>query len=172
MNAGFIHFVVVFPQKSINTQIRVCASLLIPLFFLVMALQVEANGVDHLNLTSEQISRLREAVADNDIVAIQMLGMLYITGQGVEKNMERGTALIQRAADLGLARSQLLIAMMYHTGRGAYKKNIIKSLAWAKMAKSQGLAEATDYYKYVASECSPDELRRGEELYRKLAAAE
>lgn len=153
-------------------EINVFTNLVLALFFICISSQLGANESVKFILSAEEIDQLHQAVANNDVSAIHMLGALYITGQGIEKDIERGTDLIQSAADRGFANSQLIIAVMYNTGNGAYKKDKVKSLAWAMMAKAQGLERAEDYYQYVASESSPDELRNAVELYEKLATAE
>lgn len=145
---------------------------LLLLLILLTSSELAANESNAFNLTSAHIDQLKNAVKENDIAATHMLGILYITGQGVEKNTEHGTALIQRAADRGFASSQLAIAVMYNTGHSVYKKNRARSLAWAMMAKSQGLIEAEDYYQYLANKASPDELRNSIEIYKKLAATD
>jgi TPR repeat protein len=45
------------------------------------------------------------------------LGMMYLTGQGVESNEERAFALIQKAASQGLPAAQTQLASMYEVGQ-------------------------------------------------------
>ena len=102
--------------------------------------------------------------------ALAELGVLYSTGQGVEKDPERAFELVERSAELGNLRG-LTIAGVFHTYGTGTEKDVNKGLELLNQAAEQDFAEALEYladiyFQGLNGEADPDKAL---ELYEKAA---
>lgn len=65
----------------------------------------------------------------------------YFTGQGVEKNDEKGYRWILTSANLGKKEAQYILSMLYRDGLGT-EVNLSRASFYAKKAYAQGMEEA------------------------------
>lgn len=65
--------------------------------------------------------------------AEEFLGIMYRSGQGVDKDMQKAFFYLSRSADANLPLSQHFIGVMYYMGEGV-DKDLVKSLMWLKIA--------------------------------------
>ena len=84
---------------------------------------------------------LQRAADKGDAQAQSDLGMMYLTGQCVPKDLAKGAALLQKAADQGNAAAQLLLGDLYWTGHGV-PVDYSKAAALFQKAADQRDAEA------------------------------
>ena len=102
--------------------------------------------------------------------ALAELGVLYSTGQGVEKDIEKAFALVEKSAALGNLRG-LTIAGVFHTYGTGTEKDVNKGLELLNQAAEQDFAEALEYladvyFQGLNGEADPDKAL---ELYEKAA---
>jgi len=76
-----------------------------------------------------------------DAKAAEQLGYLYLTGQGVTKDLTEALKWIQIAADNGNVEGEYNLATIYYDGQGVVQ-DYNQALNWYRRAADQGLAEA------------------------------
>jgi TPR repeat protein len=82
--------------------------------------------------------------ADQGLAGAQgILGKMYQTGQGVEKNYAEAMKWYRKAADQGEANAQNELGYMYAKGEGV-QRNIAEATKWFRKAADQGLEIAKD----------------------------
>ena len=81
------------------------------------------------------------AAKQGDANARFMLGLFYLEGRGIEKDLARATSLIKLAAKQGQARAQFCLGLMHYEGHGTIK-NIKIAEHWLSKAAMQGLPDA------------------------------
>lgn len=81
--------------------------------------------------------RYLNRVASDDVRAQFALGILYLNGQGVKKDEERGAEWIKRAAHNDLPAAQTLLGSLYTAGRGVEQSDAEAS-RWFRRAASWG----------------------------------
>ena len=69
------------------------------------------------------------------------LGLMYASGQGVEKDEAQAVQWLRRAADQSEANAQLNLAVMYANGRGV-AQDYGQAVQWCEKAAAQGNAQA------------------------------
>lgn len=92
---------------------------------------------------------LMAAVEQKDPLAVGVLGLHYLQGKGVEKDVTKGARLTLEAARLGEPRSQWHVSDLYRKGLGLQKSSK-KAMYWMKVLADRGDADAQfvvgDYY--------------------------
>lgn len=83
------------------------------------------------------IATWERAAEEGSTKAKLNLGIMYRTGEGVDKNSERAFHWFERAANEGDLLSQCALAEMYSTGEGV-EENYEKVLYWYEQAAKQG----------------------------------
>ena len=91
---------------------------------------------------------LESAAGEDHAASLDLLGMLYATGQFLEKNEKRATELFRKAATLGDVKGKLHLAMALREGFGT-QANPTESFAWLRLAAKEKLPEAI----YALAEC-------------------
>jgi hypothetical protein len=66
--------------------------------------------------------------------AEQLLGIMYMNGQGVPVDPAKAFDLLQRAAEANRPLAQHYLAVMYFTGQGLEEPDLIKALMWLHIA--------------------------------------
>lgn len=69
------------------------------------------------------------------------LGVLYLSGRGVEKDLRQALKWHREAAEQGLSAAQHGLGMMYYRGQGI-DRNFAVAAGWIRKSADQGLAEA------------------------------
>jgi uncharacterized protein len=88
--------------------------------------------------------RLLGPLADQGNAEAQdMLGTMYVVGEGVPKNYSEAVKWYRRAADQGNADAQSHLGLMYHNGLGV-PQDYVEAMKWCRLAADQGNAEAQD----------------------------
>jgi len=85
--------------------------------------------------------------------AINDLALLYLKGEGVEKNELKAFELFKKAAEMGDSAAQINVALMYAWGKGV-PNDKIKAYKNLKKALSQGRTEASSYLERLCKESS------------------
>lgn len=89
-----------------------------------------------------EAAKFLEVAAEKKMgTAIQKLGVMYQTGQGVPLNFERAAELYKEAAELGIRESQALYGVALRNGQGV-EKNFIQAETWLRKAALAGDIEA------------------------------
>lgn len=89
-----------------------------------------------------EAAKFLEVAAERKMgTAIQKLGVMYQTGQGVTLSFERAAELYKEAAELGIRESQALYGVALKNGQGV-EKNIIQAETWLRKAALAGDVEA------------------------------
>ena len=84
----------------------------------------------------EAFKRFQAAANFGHEVAQTNLGVLYMQGMGVERNIPMAIEWFEKAARKGEKKAQFNLASLYHQGIGV-KKDPEKAMYWAKMYKGQ-----------------------------------
>jgi TPR repeat protein len=85
--------------------------------------------------------------------AINDLALLYLKGEGVEKNELKAFELFKKAAEMGDGAAQINVALIYAWGEGL-PNDKIKAYKNLKKALSQGRTEASSYLEQLCKESS------------------
>ena len=86
-------------------------------------------------------ARLLAAAAAGNPHAQHMVGLMYLTGAGLEPDERKAADWIQKAAGQGLARAQNDLGTLYAEGRGV-RLDLKQALFWLNSAADQGLLAA------------------------------
>lgn len=78
--------------------------------------------------------------------AAGLLGVMYLFGQGVERNGVRAEYWLGKAAEAGVIEAQSLLGTMYATGQGV-PRNPERARYWLTRASAGGDREATQLLK-------------------------
>lgn len=106
---------------------------------LLLAFTLAARGQ-----TAASEAALQQLVTEaeaGDIQAQVELGMLYVTGEGVSKNLREGAKWLRRAAEGNNAVAQSNLGVLYLRGQGV-PTNPPEAFKWFRKAAGQGLAVA------------------------------
>ncbi len=98
------------------------------------------------NPLNSQINRklwalLKPAAAAGHREALYLTGLLTLRGQGCQQDLPQGAALLERAAQLGQAEAQRLLAQLYQQGWGV-SANKETALFWWRLAAGHDDAES------------------------------
>ncbi len=85
---------------------------------------------------------LEKAAEGNMGSAIYRLGVMYETGQGVPRNLERAVELYHKAAEMGIREAQALYGISLRMGKGGLEPNLVQAETWLRRAALQGDIEA------------------------------
>ena len=66
--------------------------------------------------------------------AEEILGIMYLTGQGVAVDEKRALALLESAAEANKTVAQHYLGIMYYTGGKTFSADTIKALQWIQLA--------------------------------------
>ena len=73
------------------------------------------------------------------------LGIMYMHGEGVKKNKQKGLDLLKRAARMGLSEAQTLLGIIYETGHLGFRRNKFAALKWYRLAARKNNMLAKGY---------------------------
>lgn len=116
---------------------------------------------------------LQAAAERGNATALNNLGVHYLQGDGVEKDVNRAIELYRKAGENGSAQAQSNLANLYWYGRTGVPRNPSLSVFWARKAADQGsesvlfvLARA-----YETGEGASENMQTAVEWYEKAAVA-
>ncbi len=87
---------------------------------------------------------------NNDPVAQNVIGNLYLLGLGVEKDELKAAQWYLKSALQGSAPAQVNLALLYN-GSTSIKRDLIKALGWFHIAKQNGSERAERHIRYLVS---------------------
>jgi TPR repeat protein len=76
-----------------------------------------------------------------DPAAQYKLGLMYGSGNGIEKNLTAAAKWYRRAADQGHAKAQAMLGVLFNTGQGVPQSHI-EAIKWWRRAAKQGDLDA------------------------------
>lgn len=103
-----------------------------------------------------------ERAANNDMVAVNFLGIHYYLGAAVERDFERAVHYFERAALGHNADAQRNLAIMYMRGLGVSQDNH-RAYAWFYQSFSGGNANAREYLRMLADNVTPNAAGKARE---------
>ena len=97
------------------------------------------------------LSEFQVAAEAGDGEAQAALGIMYVRGEGVEKDLARAAEWLAKSAEQGHVRAQHLMGRLYHSG-SLGERDVEKAVAWFEKAAEGGnigahLALTSIYYK-------------------------
>lgn len=90
---------------------------------------------------STALKYLQSAAQENHAASLDLLGMLYATGQFLERDPKRAVSLFRRAAAQGETKAKFHLAMALREGFGV-PQNLSESFAWLRVAAKEKSPEA------------------------------
>jgi TPR repeat protein len=91
---------------------------------------------------AKSIAEIRAQAERGDALALDKLGLYYLNGDGVPKDVTEGLRLIRLAAEQGNTVAQKNMGAFYHQGSYGLSKDGAESVRWYGMAADQGSAPA------------------------------
>lgn len=85
----------------------------------------------------------KAVVADGNREALLDLGLCYLKGEGVPKDIDKGFFLMQRSANQGNMQAQYNMGVIYRMSGSA--DDMEKALYWYRLSANQGYEEAVDF---------------------------
>ncbi len=83
-------------------------------------------------------AQIEAAAAKGDRESIVTLGMMKISGQGIDKDVTGGMEILTRAAESGYSRAQYMLGLVYGTDISGMPPDKEKAKAWLAKAAAQG----------------------------------
>ena len=120
------------------------------------------EGVEPFRLTA-----VLPAAERGDVVAQNNLGLMYLRGDGVPKDLKEAVKWYQKAADQGDARAQFNLGAMYCNGQGV-EQNYVTGYALWNIAATNGNQDAKYNKSIVAKKMTPAEIVEAEELVKEM----
>lgn len=119
-------------------------------------------------VTSEQVPA-EEGIEDANVLF--EMAQSYNQGDGVPQDLEKGFALMKKAAIKGLGAAQISLGLCYANGEGVGRDNL-EAEKWWRKAADQGLAEAQHNLGvlYYGGDDGPKKLVEAEQWWLKAAA--
>ena len=91
--------------------------------------------------TGGLLEKLSQRAAQGQPEAQYQLGVIYLRGKGISKDLGQAAGLLRRAAERGIAEAQYQLGLLYLTGDGVMK-DYAEAAKWIRKAADQGLADA------------------------------
>ena len=104
-------------------------------------------------------SVFRQAVSQGNIKF--NLGMVYVLGQGADRNEEQAVQLFLKAANQNLPVAQRQLGAMYESGRGA-NQDLIEAYRWYSQAAVNGDRDAARSMNALSQRLTPDQIKEAE----------
>lgn len=101
--------------------------------------------------TPNIIRDIKQAAKNGDLHALAQLGVYYLLGHQIPRDVKRGFENIQEAAKTGEISSQTLLATLYASGMGT-KENWGEAYNWLVLAAQNGDPRAVDQVTYFLPE--------------------
>jgi TPR repeat protein len=88
---------------------------------------------------------------EGNAMAQHLLGTLYQTGKGVDRNPEAGFQWCLKAARGGVLEAQFQVGLMYLQGEGV-TENEEKAIGWLWQAADRGYPQASEILQFIFSD--------------------
>ncbi len=121
--------------------------------------------------TPEAIAWYEKSAAQNFPKALYALGQIYLSGDGVPTEKEKGKNFHVAGAELGYPPSQFALALTYIIESSDLELNFIEGLKWMRLAADGGYSEAQYYLGaiYNLGEKVPQDMDKARHWYQKSA---
>lgn len=110
-------------------------------YYYLAMLETARQGAND-KMPAAALKNLRAGVKLNSPRALDAMGCLYMTGNGVKKDMNEALKLFRKAADLNCVESCYRLGMCYMQGNGV-EKNMAEAATLFRKAKELGHNEST-----------------------------
>ncbi len=87
------------------------------------------------------LSEFKSLAEQGDAEAQHSLGVMYVNGEGVDKDVTKGVNWFRKSAEQGFADAQHNLAFAYETGLSV-KKDMNEAARWYHKAAEQGFAKS------------------------------
>ncbi len=94
-------------------------------------------------------------------IAQSYVGVMYVLGQGVEKDLPQAMTWFEQAAKQGNAEAALTLGGFAYHGEGR-DKSLVDAYAWYSLSAAAGSDQATDILARLTTELSRDEIRQAQ----------
>jgi hypothetical protein len=88
-----------------------------------------------------QVLAIKAKAEGGDVYSQYLLGLMYLNGEGVPLNYEKGSHWLKKAALKGIADAQRNLGYLYDKGQGV-QQDYEQAVSWYRKAAEQGLAAA------------------------------
>jgi len=89
-------------------------------------------------------ARRHKAAEQGDALAQNLLGVMYVSGQGELKDEQQAVAWFRKAAEQGYADAQFNLGLLYASGQGVPKDGQT-AYFWSLLASAQGHQDAAKF---------------------------
>ena len=89
---------------------------------------------------SEAVSWYRKSAEMDDPAGAHALGLAYLSGKGIEKNVNEGFRWTKYAAENGNFAAQFTLGSLYANGTGTSHQNEVEAHAWIRVSAESGYA--------------------------------
>lgn len=119
----------------------------------------------------KNLAQMQKQADSGDAEAQFHLGLAYLTGEHVPKDVAKGLEWLQKAVAQGNAAAQHFLGLMYHLGKEGVPKDATKAVEWYRKAAEQGYAKAQHSLgsMYFDGEGIPKDAAKAAEWYQKAA---
>ncbi len=112
---------------------------------------------------------LAEAEAGNT-TAKYNLGIMYLIGEGVEKDYKEAVRWYREAAELGYAKAQLYMGVLYFKGKGV-PQDYVRAHMWFNISMANGLMEEAGKLKNgTTKRMTQPQIQKAQQLAREWMA--
>jgi len=118
---------------------------------------------------AQAVELLRQSATAGFAEAQFNLGLFYHNGQVVTKDLDQAYAWYIKAAEQGHPKAEVNVAIFYYYGV-AVPQDRVASYVWFRLAVDAGVEQAKKNLEMNASDLSPEDLARAQELAREKQA--
>lgn len=113
------------------------------------------------------LSRLEPLAEQGDARALNLLGDMHNSGEGVRQSLADAVRLYARAARAGHSGAQYNLGVMIADGAGVAQDDVT-SLMWLTLAKAGGHSQAADEVDIMTSTMPPEQIESAREMVRRI----
>ncbi len=122
---------------------------------------------DQIIQPAPNVEEIKKEAEKGDPEAQFNLGVLYINGRGVAKDVIEGIKWYRKAAEQGNARAQVSLGASYYAGSGV-PKDYVEADKWINLASAQGLEGARQFLNMVEQDMTAEQIAEAQELAREF----
>ena len=93
------------------------------------------------------------------------LGFMYLGGKGIQRDNTEAAAWFRKAAEQGVAPSQMALGYLHENGLGV-PKDEMQAYMWYSLAADGGMAEANAMLNALAKRMRPSDVSEAKQLMR------
>mgnify|MGYP002738644727 CR=1 FL=1 len=106
---------------------------------------------------------LTELAEQGDAAAQFNLGVMYLNGEGVPRDVSQALTWYHKAAEQGNAVAQFFLGDMYRYGEGV-PKDYVQAAKWLYLAKANGAAKTDEAIRQIESMMSHQQIEQAQAL--------